>query len=341
MSTFKVTPGIQTGLISLGLDPAALLRQCDLPLTLFSSGKATITTEQLFGMWRALGEIFDDPAVGLKLAGLVPVDQHHPVSIAAHHARTFRDGLQRMARYKILCCSEEMRLVEDKHEGSVEFNWLLTRELAPPLLLDAAFSSMLELGRRGTGQPLHPLRVELRRKGDHREIHEAHYGCPVKFNARRNAIVFRTSDLDRPFITYNADLLAMLSPQFDLELARHKSEQTIASRVKWVLMRLLGGNRPEITEVAKELGMSCRTLQRRITKESTNFRQLVSEARRELAKHYLLQPALELSETACLLGYEDPNSFFRAFREWEGTTPGEWRISQRRTRNKARHLRYG
>ena len=47
--------------------------------------------------------------------------------------------------------------------------------------------------------------------------------------------------------------------------------------------------------------------------------------RRELARSYLLQPALELSEIACLLGYEDPNSFFRAFREWEGTTPGEWR----------------
>ena len=52
-------------------------------------------------------------------------------------------------------------------------------------------------------------------------------------------------------------------------------------------MRLLGGQRPEITDVAKELGMSCRTLQRRIAEESTSFRQLVCDARRELAKHYL------------------------------------------------------
>jgi AraC-like DNA-binding protein len=79
--------------------------------------------------------------------------------------------------------------------------------------------------------------------------------------------------------------------------------------------------------VAKDLGMSIRTLQRRITNEGTNFRRLVSDARRELAKHYLLDPSLELAETACLLGYEDPNSFFGAFREWEGTTPGEWRAA--------------
>src|SRR5258707_199288 len=117
----------------------------------------------------------------------------------------------------------------------------------------------------------------------------------------------------------------MLSPQIDRELARKKSELTIAGRVKWVLMRLLGGRSPEIHDVAKELGMSCRTLQRRITAEQTTFRRLISDARRELARYYLLQPALELAEVACLLGYEDSNSFFRAFREWEGTTPSEWR----------------
>jgi AraC-like DNA-binding protein len=71
------------------------------------------------------------------------------------------------------------------------------------------------------------------------------------------------------------------------------------------------------------------SLQRRITEDGASFRQLVSEARREPAKQYLLQPSLELGETACLLGYEDLNSFFRAFREWEGMTPGEWKAAHR------------
>ncbi len=337
--TFKIAPAMNVGLKALGVDPVTLLRRCDLPLTLFSSGYGEVTTEQFFALWYELEKISDDPAIALKLPGVVPLQQHHPVSIAAQHARTFRDGLQRMARYKSLCCAEEMRLTETKGEGRLEFNWVLGREFAPPLLVDVAFASSLVMGRRGTDQSIHPLRVELRRSGEHRAIYEAYYGCPVKFKARHNSIVYRTSDLDRAFITYNAELLAMLSPQLDRELARRKAEQTVADRVKWVLMRLLGAQRPGIMEVARELGMSCRTLQRRITEESSSFRQLVNEARRELAKQYLLQPSLNLGETACLLGYEDPNSFFRAFREWEGTTPGEWRDSRQKRNAKSRSFR--
>ncbi|MGB8355692.1 MAG: AraC family transcriptional regulator [Chthoniobacteraceae bacterium] len=328
-TTFKIPDGLQPALKAAGIDPAAVLRKSGLPLTLWTSGKGMVTTEQLFGLWRAAGELSTDPSAGLRMPGLVPVAQHHPVSIAAQHARTFRDGLQRLARYKSLCCGEEMRFTESREECRVELHWISSGESAPPLLIDAVFASALELGRRGSGRPLHPLRVELARKAEHREIHESHYGCPVKFKAPHNAIVFRAADLNLPFITYNAALLEMLSPQLDRELAQRKAEQTPASKARWVLRRLLGGHRPDIVTVAKELGMSSRTLQRRITEEGTSFRQLVSDARHELARHYLAVPSLELGETACLLGYEDPNSFFRAFREWEGMTPGEWKASNK------------
>src|ERR1700738_1512234 len=107
-NTFKISDAFQVGLKAVGVDPAVLLRKSGLPLTLWSSGRGMVTTEQLFGLWRALGEVSDDPAIGLKLPSRVPVEQHHPASIAAYHARTFRDALQRFARYKILCCLEEM-----------------------------------------------------------------------------------------------------------------------------------------------------------------------------------------------------------------------------------------
>jgi hypothetical protein len=224
-NTFKISDAFQVGLKAVGVDPAVLLRKSGLPLTLWSSGRGMVTTEQLFGLWRALGEVSDDPAIGLKLPSRVPVEQHHPASIAAYHARTFRDALQRFARYKILCCLEEMIFLEAKGECSLEFNWILSQESPPSLLLDAAFMSALALGRRGTRQRLHPLRVELRRKADHREIYEAYYDCRVRFKARRNAIFFRSSDLDLPFVTYNAELLAMLTPQLDRQLANEKSSK--------------------------------------------------------------------------------------------------------------------
>jgi AraC-like DNA-binding protein len=68
-----------------------------------------------------------------------------------------------------------------------------------------------------------------------------------------------------------------------------------------------------------------RNKKRRLTAERAKFQQLMEQARRELAQHYLLHSSLELNETAYLLRYEDANSFFRAFYHWEGTLPGEWR----------------
>jgi AraC-like DNA-binding protein len=64
---------------------------------------------------------------------------------------------------------------------------------------------------------------------------------------------------------------------------------------------------------------------RRLFEEELRFQSLIEEARRGMAKHYLLESSLELNETAYLLGYEDPNSFIRAFHKWEGASPGEWR----------------
>jgi AraC-like DNA-binding protein len=74
-------------------------------------------------------------------------------------------------------------------------------------------------------------------------------------------------------------------------------------------------------------------LQRRLTEQGVSFQRLLEQARRELARHYLLHSSVELSETAYLLGYEDANSFFRAFQHWEGTSPGQWRALQKNSQS--------
>src|SRR5260221_28029 len=312
---------------SVSIDPAFLLRKSGLPPSLCGSGDLMILPEQYFRLWYTLGEVSDDPAIGLRLATLNP--PHHLADIAAQHARTFGDALQFMARSAILNSSEPVRIVKNKNECSIEVTGGLLNESAPAALLDISFAQALETGRRGTQLPLRPLRVELTRKASHQEVYEAHYGCCVRFKARRNTIVYRTGDLELPFTTYNDELLATLGPQLDREIARLKTQQSSASRAKLVLKRLLGGHCIDIHEVAKELGMSSRTLQRRIAEEGSSFRQLLSDARRELARVYLQHPSLGLSKTASLLGYEDSNSFLRAFRVWEGVTPTEWRAMQK------------
>jgi len=184
---------------------------------------------------------------------------------------------------------------------------------------------LVEMGRRGTEQPFNPKRVELKRPPERTGVHRAFFQCPIKFRAARNVLVFDSSDFQRPFVTYNAELLEMLQPQLDKSHLQAKAEVTVAERVKWILKQMLAGGRPDASVVAHELGLSVRTLQRRIVNEGTTFRELLSEVRKELAREYLSRPEMPPTEIAFFLGFEDTSSFYRAFRIWEEMTPERWR----------------
>ena len=204
--------------------------------------------------------------------------------------------------------------------------------MEPPVLVDLCFAWVVAIARRGTGGLVHPKRLELRRKAEHREMYEAHFGCRVTFGADQNGLVFRREDLERPFVTHNADLLATVAPQLEAELSRSVVPKAIGEQVKQILKGLLAGRRPSIEDVARELRTSSRTLQRRLAEDGATFQQLMQEARRELARHYLEHSSLELNETAYLVGFEDAHSFFRAFNRWEGSSPGDWRANRKRAR---------
>jgi AraC-like DNA-binding protein len=129
-------------------------------------------------------------------------------------------------------------------------------------------------------------------------------------------------------VTHNEEMLEALGTHLDSELKARKANANIGDQVKQTLGRSMAGKRPTLEAVAEELGLGPRTLQRRLTDASLTFQQIVEDTRRELAHHFLKQAAVELNETAFLLGFEDANSFFRAFQIWEGVSPGEWRSRQ-------------
>ena len=205
----------------------------------------------------------------------------------------------------------------------------MAHEKEPALLVDMCFAWIVAVARRGVGRALSPKRVEFQRTPAHRKMYEAHFRCPVKFKAKQNALIFSKADVELPFVTYNAGLLAVVAPQLETELAEQLGHKTFSEQAKAILKRLVAGQRPGIQDLARELHLSTRTLQRRLTEQDITFQRLLEEARRELARHYLLHSSLELNQIAYLLGYEDANSFFRAFQQWEGTSPGQWRQFQR------------
>ena len=294
-------------------------------MTLFQQEKVYVTTAELFALWRSVAELSPDPGIGLKLGSETRLARSHPAGIAVMCSRTFGDALQRLGRYKQLTCPEEIRIHRTDQEAAVEFYYVEARETQPEVLVDMLLSWILSVGRQGTEGQITPLRLELIRPVKHRALLESHFGCRVRFKADRNALVFRNSDLDRPFVTHNEELLDVIGTQLDSELKARHASNSVGEQVKQTLRQLLAGKRPTLQDVAQELGLSARTLQRRLTDSGITFQQVVEETRRELARHYLKQRAVELNEAAFLLGFADANSFFRAFQGWEGTSPNEWR----------------
>src|SRR6266568_7883766 len=326
---FRVSTTLPRKLKELGLSPETALRRAGLPLGLFTADKIMVSTEELFALYRGIAEASNDPGFGLKLGTEERLERYDPIKIAAISARSFRDAIERISRYKQLTCPEEIRGVEGGNEAAVQFVWLLAHDKEPPLLVDVCFAWIISLAHRGIGRPVSPKRVELQRPVAHRELYEKHFRSPVKFRADRNALAFNRADMELPFVTHNADLLGVVAPQLEAELSEQLAHKTFSEQAKGILKHLLAGQRPGIQDLARELHLSTRTLQRRLSEERITFQRLLDDARRELARHYLLHSSRELNETAYLLGYRDANSFFRASHHWEGTTPGQWRLLQR------------
>jgi AraC-like DNA-binding protein len=108
-----------------------------------------------------------------------------------------------------------------------------------------------------------------------------------------------------------------------------ENNENFVERVRIAVQQKLTGRRPTIEDIADALHISSRTLQRRLQEAGSSFQRVLEETRHHLARHYLNNSVLELNEAAYLLGYEDGNSFVRAFRTWEGVPPAQWREQQR------------
>jgi len=326
---FRFSGGHFVKLEELGVRVSAVLRKAGLPQEFSNQPRVLVSTEELFALWRAVGEVSTDPAIGLLLGTETKTERFNPTGLAALSSENFGAAVDQIARYKQLTCPEEILQEKDGEEWSIQFRWLLADEVEPPVLNDCCFAWVLSIARHGTGTRLSPLRVEFAEPRAHAKTIERHFGCPVVCGASRNAIVFRAADAERPFVTQNAELLAMLAPQFEEELKQANSDENFVERVRVAVQRKLTGRRPTIEDIADVLHISSRTLQRRLQDEGSNFQRVLEEARHQLARHYLNNSVLELNEAAYLLGYEDANSFVRAFRIWEGVPPARWREQQR------------
>ena len=329
---FRVPGRLAVKLEELGVSVPTVLRRAGLPRDLFEPTRVLVSTGELFALWRAIDQVSSDPLVGVKLGIETKTERFHPMAIAALSTENLIAASQHLARYKKLTAPEEILVELDAEEFTVGFRWLLAVDEEPWTLTDYCFSWMRSLARHGNGTTLNPLRVEyVQQRPNVRHI-ERSLGCEVVVGATRNVVVFHASDATKPFVTRNAELLDLLAPQFEEQLHQYKEEDSFLELVRRTIQDKLTGHRPSIDAISKALHMGPRTLQRRLQDSGSSFQRVLDEARHQMARYYLSNSALELNEAAYLLGFEDPNSFGRAFRNWEGMPPSDWRETHRPTK---------
>lgn len=281
-----------------------------------------MSSERFFAFWEALGA--SSPAdIGLRLAQETKAHEYDLQSLAALHSPDLGTALSKIARYKRLCGPKDLAIDLNRAEVAISTIWRHTASPMPKRLVDATLASQLVLLQRGTGLELAPLRVELTRAPAEEAMLMRFFGCSLRFRTKRDALVLEERMLGTPFVTHNADLLRALLPSLDAKLL--PVERTFLDEVRAALGRRMSGERPSVEKIAHELSVSTRTLQRKLAEASVTYQSLLDEVRHETALRLLRAPELDIAEVAFLLGFEELNSFTRAFRSWEGTTPHRWR----------------
>ena len=173
--------------------------------------------------------------------------------------------------------------------------------------------------------PLRPLRVDFRHRAPRERIpYEQFFGCPVSFESGDDALVFPRAAGDFRTTQPNPYLQAVLIRHAaELEKRRPRGN-TLRQQVEQILFQQIGKADVSIETCARWLGMSGRTLQRRLAQEGMPFRDLVEQVLESLARSLLRTPGVSIRETATRLGYADVRSFHRAFLRWTGVTPAQF-----------------
>lgn len=283
-------------------------------------------TGDFFALWTAAGQLIEDPEAGLRF-GDGGIDGGYGVAaIVALHAPDFGAALTSLSRYKSLTCPELVEIESFGTEVVVRYRWLQAPGAPPRLLVDTVLASLAALARRGTGGSVAPVRVELSRRPGNPDLLERHFGCPVVFGARWDAMVFERDALAVPFITADNGAFGHVLEHLEARLDRGEGFSPFIGLARVAIARQLSEGRPTTVQaVSRRLGTSVRTLQRRLTRDGSCFQGELSGVRRTTAGRLLAETDLDTTAIAMLLGFEEPNSFARAFRGWEQTSPSRWR----------------
>lgn len=274
---------------------------------------------------RATGD--HDFALPFRYAEGIDVDDFAALGLALKTASTVRDSLSRLVRY-ILVLSDTLEYeLRDEVGGGVLILSRPGHRRGAELANECALAAVTSIMRQITHSHVVPFAVSFRHpRPASDEPHRDFFGCPVRFEDRVNGLHLSTETLEAATRLGDEGLSAFILANLD-DMKDELADRTIAAQVFGVVTDSLPDGRPSKSQIARRLGMSERTLHRRLAEHGQTFQSIANRAQREAAESLLTNRNNTLAEVAFLTGFSDQSAFTRAFKGWTGQTPLSFRES--------------
>ena len=304
-------------LVSVGVDP-------DAPI----DPKRMISDNDYYDLCeRAAREDLGDASLAVRVGSSMRCDEYGAFGLAWKSAVDLRRSYQRAERYgRVLTSVSTYELRSESGRFFIILRRAGERRLGLRLSNEQTIVAITQISREVSRRPFSPLAVYFKHAapGDV-AAHERYFGCPIRFGAELDALEISEEQLKTPNRLGDPGLSEFFDAHLEQDLAQLSDDQGLEQRVRIQIAQTLSEGAPSVAQVAERLGMSGRTLQRRLAEQDCAFQELVDDARKELAERLLCKTGYALAEVAFLTGFSEQSAFTRAFKRWSGRTPAHYR----------------
>ncbi len=282
---------------------------------------------QLVDLYEKAAELTGDNDFGLHVAENVNLTVFGILGYTVANSSTLGDALARASRYNSIWTDGSAFTLDSTAKPPFLTYSYLDRSISQRRQdTEMTFAMVTVHCRRIANPEFSPVAVEFQHDApadlsEHRRI----FCCPIRFGAPLNRLYFDSTNLSFPIERADPGLCALLDRHAEELLAKYPPRDSLVGQVRNIIANEFKRGNPSLENVASQLGVTSRTLQRKLHEAGTSHNELLHEMRRQLAMDYLREPDMAICEVAYLLGFSESSSFHRAFKRWTGRTPKEFR----------------
>lgn len=312
-----------------GVDAPSLLRSVGIDPDGPWDPKEMIPAAGYYTMLERMAEKIDVTELPLRVGASMRLDEYGALGLAFKAATTLGASYARIERYARLWTSVVEYELRPHPLGTL---FILHRAgdrgLGLRLSNEATLASGVAIARQVSPAHVEPLEVLMQHSAPKTiSAHEDWFGCPVRFDAELDAILFAPETMAQPNILGDEGISRYLISHLDAELSEITTEATLVGQARDAIAQGLSEGTPKMADIARGLGLSARSFHRRLSEHGMSFKSLTEETRRDLAEGLLRDDRHTLAEIAFLTGFSEQSAFARAFKRWVGRTPASYRRS--------------